>query len=79
MTITGKTLADNIAGAEVYNTDVIRTLDNPVLASGGLAILYGNLAPNGAVIKSFRRRIATPEAHGSRHRFRQLRRNERTD
>ena len=52
LTITGKTLGENIAGAEIYNTDVIRTLDNPVLASGGLAILYGNLAPNGAVIKA---------------------------
>jgi dihydroxy-acid dehydratase len=52
LTITGKTLGGNIAGADIYNTDVIRTLDNPVLASGGLAILYGNLAPNGAVIKA---------------------------
>jgi dihydroxy-acid dehydratase len=52
MTITGKTLGENIAGAEIYNRDVIRSLDNPVLASGGLAILHGNLAPNGAVIKA---------------------------
>ena len=52
LTITGKTLGDNIAGAEIYNADVIRTLDNPVLESGGLAILRGNLAPTGAVIKS---------------------------
>jgi dihydroxy-acid dehydratase len=52
MTITGKTLGENIAGAEIYNGDVIRSLDNPVLASGGLAILRGNLAPNGAVIKA---------------------------
>jgi dihydroxy-acid dehydratase len=52
LTITGKTLGENIAGAETYNPDVIRTLDNPVLASGGLAILRGNLAPNGAVIKA---------------------------
>jgi dihydroxy-acid dehydratase len=52
MTITGKTLGENIAGAEIYNGDVIRSLDNPVLASGGLAILHGNLAPNGAVIKA---------------------------
>ena len=52
LTITGKTLGENIAGAEIYNADVIRTLDNPVLASGGLAILHGNLAPNGAVIKA---------------------------
>jgi dihydroxy-acid dehydratase len=51
-TITGKTLGKNLAGAEIYNTDVIRTLDNPVLESGGLAILRGNLAPTGAVIKS---------------------------
>ncbi len=51
-TITGKTLGENVAGAEIYNTDVIRTLDNPVLESGGLAILHGNLAPTGAVIKS---------------------------
>jgi dihydroxy-acid dehydratase len=52
LTITGKSLGENIAGAEIYNTDVIRTLDHPVLASGGLAILYGNLAPKGAVIKA---------------------------
>jgi dihydroxy-acid dehydratase len=52
LTITGKTLGENIAGAEIYNADVIRALDNPVLTSGGLAILYGNLAPNGAVIKA---------------------------
>ena len=51
-TITGKTVGENVAGAEIYNTDVIRTLENPVLESGGLAILRGNLAPSGAVIKS---------------------------
>jgi len=50
-TVTGKTLAENIAGAEIYNADVIRSLNNPVLDSGGLAILRGNLAPDGAVIK----------------------------
>jgi dihydroxy-acid dehydratase len=49
--MTGKSLGENIAGAEIYNKDVIRGLDNPVLESGGLAILRGNLAPNGAVIK----------------------------
>ncbi len=52
LTITGKTLGENVAGAKIYDTDVIRTLDNPVLESGGLAILHGNLAPTGAVIKS---------------------------
>ena len=51
-TITGKTLGEDIAGAQIYNADVIRTLDNPVLESGGLAILHGNLAPTGAVIKA---------------------------
>src|SRR4029077_12776190 len=50
-TVTGKTLAENIAGAEIYDADVIRSLDNPVLESGGLAILRGTLAPDGAVIK----------------------------
>ena len=52
LTVTGKTLGENILGAEIYNPDVIRSLDNPVLQSGGLAILHGNLAPNGAVIKA---------------------------
>ncbi len=52
LTITGKTLGENIADAEIFNKDVIRTTDNPVLPSGGLAILYGNLAPRGAVIKA---------------------------
>jgi dihydroxy-acid dehydratase len=51
LTVTGKTLGENIARSEVYNDDVIRGTDNPVLESGGLAILRGNLAPNGAVIK----------------------------
>ncbi len=51
LTVTGKTLGENVANAEIYNPDVIRSLDHPVLGSGGLAILYGNLAPNGAVIK----------------------------
>jgi dihydroxy-acid dehydratase len=52
MTVTGKTLGENIANAEIFNKDVIRATENPVLKSGGLAILYGNLAPNGAVIKA---------------------------
>ena len=52
LTITGKTLGENVAGAETYKPDVIRNLDNPVLEFGGLAILHGNLAPNGAVIKA---------------------------
>jgi dihydroxy-acid dehydratase len=51
-TVTGRTLGENVAGAETYNSDVIRTMDNPVFSSGGLVILRGNLAPNGAVIKA---------------------------
>ncbi len=50
-TVNGKTLGENIAGAKVRNPDVIRSLDNAVAPQGGTAILYGNLAPNGAVIK----------------------------
>jgi dihydroxy-acid dehydratase len=50
-TINGKTLGENITGARIYNDDVIRTRDKPVSARGGLAVLRGNLAPDGAVIK----------------------------
>jgi dihydroxy-acid dehydratase len=50
-TVSGKTLGENIAGAKTYNSDVIRTIQNPVMSSMGLAILRGNLAPDGAVIK----------------------------
>ena len=52
LTVTGKTLGENVAASEIYNTEVIRSLENPVLPHGGLAILRGNLAPNGAVIKA---------------------------
>jgi len=51
LTVTGKTLEENIGRSEIFNSDVIRGTDNPVLESGGLAILRGNLAPSGAVIK----------------------------
>jgi dihydroxy-acid dehydratase len=50
-TVTGKTLGETLEGAEVYNDDVIRPLDKPIAASGGTAILYGNLAPHGCVMK----------------------------
>jgi dihydroxy-acid dehydratase len=50
-TVTGRTLGEDVAGAEVYNDDVIRPLNNPIQAEGGLAVLRGNLAPRGAVIK----------------------------
>ena len=51
-TVQAANLGDAIAGAEVYDPDVIRSLDNPVSPAGGLAILHGSLAPDGAVIKA---------------------------
>lgn len=51
LTVNGKTLGENIAGSEVYQDDVIRPLDNPIYAEGALAVLRGNLAPDGVVIK----------------------------
>ena len=51
LTANGKTLGENIEGARTYNEDVIRNRGNPVSAIGGLAVLRGNLAPDGAVIK----------------------------
>jgi L-arabonate dehydrase len=51
LTVNGKTLGENILNAPNYNEDVIRTLDNPLTAEGGIAVLRGNLAPDGAVIK----------------------------
>ena len=51
MTVNGRTLGENIAGAEVFNHDVIRPLHNPLYAEGALAVLRGNIAPGGAVIK----------------------------
>jgi dihydroxy-acid dehydratase len=50
--VTGKSLGENIAHAETHNDDVIRNTENPVMDSGGLVILRGNLAPEGAVIKA---------------------------
>lgn len=50
-TATQQTLGEQIAGAKVFHPDVIRSLDNPVYEIGGTAVLYGNLAPNGAIIK----------------------------
>ncbi len=50
-TVTLKTLGENIAGAEIQDPEVILTVDKPYSERGGLAILFGNLAPDGAVIK----------------------------
>ncbi|HSB22185.1 MAG TPA: IlvD/Edd family dehydratase [Burkholderiaceae bacterium] len=58
VTVTGKTVKDNIADAENFNPDVIRTVAKPFKAKAGIAVLRGNLAPRGAVIKPS---AATPE------------------
>lgn len=52
MTATGNTMAQNLASARVWNDDVIRPRTNPYRETGGLTILYGNLAPDSAVVKS---------------------------
>jgi dihydroxy-acid dehydratase len=52
LTCTGKTLGENVAGAKIHQTDVIRTPADPIQPEGGLVVLRGNLAPDGAVIKA---------------------------
>ncbi len=52
ITVTGKTIGENIAGAEIKDKECIRTIDNAYSKTGGLAILTGNLAPKGAVVKT---------------------------
>ena len=51
LTVTGQTVGANLKGAAVLNSDVIRPLNNPYSKEGGIAILRGNLAPDGAVVK----------------------------
>ncbi|MEK7327601.1 MAG: dihydroxy-acid dehydratase [Chloroflexota bacterium] len=52
VTVSGTTLRDSISGAAVKDAEVIRPLDNPHSKTGGLAVLFGNLAPDGAVVKT---------------------------
>jgi dihydroxy-acid dehydratase len=52
MTVTGEMLGENIAGCDSRDTGCIRTLDNPYSQTGGLTILFGNVAPEGAVVKT---------------------------
>src|SRR5262245_28377037 len=61
-TVNGRTLGDNLEGAAVYHDDIIRPRANPLVERDGLAVLRGNLAPDGAVIKP-----AAMEAHLQRH------------
>ena len=51
ITATGKTIAENLEGVVNRNTEVIRTVDNPFTKTGGIAVLKGNLAPDGCVVK----------------------------
>ena len=51
LTVTGKTMAENVASAKVYNRDCIHTLEDPVMKKPGIGVLYGSLAPEGAIIK----------------------------
>ncbi len=51
ITVTGKTVAENIEGCEIKDTDIIRPVTNPYSTSGGIAVLKGNLAPDGCVVK----------------------------
>jgi len=58
LTVNGKTIGENVAEALCHNRDVIKPIDQPLVNEGGLAVLRGNLCPNGAVIKPS---AATPE------------------
>ncbi len=51
MTVTGKTMRENLKGAMNRNTEVIRPIDSPFMKSGGIAVLKGNLAPDSAIVK----------------------------
>ena len=51
LTVSGKTIRENVEGAEILDKDVIRPLDNPHSERGGLAVLFGNLAPQGSIVK----------------------------
>lgn len=51
LTVTGRTVRENVENAVCYNPDVIHTLENPVTREPGIAVLYGNLAPEGAILK----------------------------
>ena len=51
LTCTGKTVGENIEGCEIKDTEIIRTVENPYSKTGGIAVLKGNLAPDGCVVK----------------------------
>ena len=51
LTVTGKTIGENVAGAVNYRPEIIHTLENPVSHEPGIGVLYGNLAPEGSILK----------------------------
>ena len=59
MTVTGRTLGENVSGTINHNPDLIRSLDEPLNSEGGLAVVYGSLAPSGAVSSSRLQRLPT--------------------
>jgi dihydroxy-acid dehydratase len=65
VTVTGKPLVDHLEGAEIFDHEVIRSREKPLQEHAGIAVLYGNLAPDGAVIKP-----AAASAHLTKHRGR---------
>ena len=67
LTVNGETMGANVAKAEVYNADVIRGLQNPIYGEGGTAVLKGNLAPRGAIMKP-----SAAEARLRKHRGKAL-------
>jgi dihydroxy-acid dehydratase len=52
MTVTGKSIGENISQSKINDSSIIRTIEEPYSKTGGLAILYGNLAPDGSVVKT---------------------------
>lgn len=65
LTVTGRTLGEEIAGAKIEDARVIGTLDQPVAGPGGIAVLHGNIAPQGAIVRSG---VASPELLSHRGR-----------
>ncbi len=74
ITVNGRRLAENLEGADVFNNDVIATREAPLGSEGGVAVLRGNLAPDGAVIKHTAAEPSSAEARRSGRRLPQLQR-----
>ena len=68
----GATIGANVDQATIYNEDVIRPLNNPLVSSDSLAVLRGNLAPDGAIIKPPAAEISAAQACGKGGRVRRL-------